>query len=154
MSTMETLGKIRRWHNRDGESIRKIAKKTSLSRNTVRKYLREETAEPNYRERRVATKLDRFSAQLRQWLEGGASCRANSGALGVRLCEDLQALGYAGGYGRVVAFIRSLKQEAATGRRVHTAQVCAWGSIPVRLERGTGGCLAARCRRSRRRTSA
>jgi transcriptional regulator with XRE-family HTH domain len=35
---MDTLGKIRRWRHRDGESIRKIAKKTSLSRNTVRKY--------------------------------------------------------------------------------------------------------------------
>ncbi len=89
---MDTLGKIRRWRHRDGESIRKIAKKTSLSRNTVRKYLREESAEPKYRGRRVATKLDRFSAQLRQWLEDDAKLPRKQRRTGVRLCEALQAL--------------------------------------------------------------
>jgi transposase len=115
---MDTLGKIRRWRHRDGESIRKIAKKTSLSRNTVRKYLRDESAEPRYRGRRVPTKLDRFSAQLRQWLEEDAKLPRKQRRSGVRLCEALQALGYEGSYGRVVAFIRRWEQEAGRGQTV------------------------------------
>lgn len=44
---MDVLGKIRRWHLRDGLSIRQIVKKTSLSCNTARKYLRDEAEIPD-----------------------------------------------------------------------------------------------------------
>ena len=43
---MALLSVIRRWHYRDHLSIREIAKRTGLSRNTVRKYLRSDTIEP------------------------------------------------------------------------------------------------------------
>ncbi|EDE2886419.1 winged helix-turn-helix transcriptional regulator, partial [Salmonella enterica subsp. enterica serovar Infantis] len=36
---MAILSAIRRWHFRDGASIREIARRSGLSRNTVRKYL-------------------------------------------------------------------------------------------------------------------
>src|SRR5690606_39180006 len=39
-------GSIRRWHLRDGHSIREIARRTGLSRNTIRKYLRSGEVEP------------------------------------------------------------------------------------------------------------
>ena len=39
---------IRRWALREQMSIREIAKRTGLSRNTVRKYLRSETVVPLY----------------------------------------------------------------------------------------------------------
>jgi Mor family transcriptional regulator len=45
MLTVETVLKVR-LANRDGQSVRKIAKKYRLSRNTVRKYLRGEEVEP------------------------------------------------------------------------------------------------------------
>jgi hypothetical protein len=45
---VDVPGKIRRWHLRDGLSTRQIIKKTSLSRNTVRKYFREASVEPDY----------------------------------------------------------------------------------------------------------
>ena len=66
---MDLLGKIRRWHYRDGVGIREISGKTSLSRNTVRKYLRDRQSTPDY-PRRVAvrTKLSGFEERLRQWL--------------------------------------------------------------------------------------
>jgi DNA-binding NarL/FixJ family response regulator len=45
MLTVETVLKVR-LARRDGQSVRKIAKKHRLSRNTVRKYLRGEEVEP------------------------------------------------------------------------------------------------------------
>ncbi|WP_156495143.1 helix-turn-helix domain-containing protein, partial [Oleiphilus sp. HI0128] len=39
MIDVALLSVIRRWHIREGQSIRSIARKTGLSRNTVRKYL-------------------------------------------------------------------------------------------------------------------
>jgi len=43
------IGKVLRMHHRDNKSMRVIAKATSLSRNTVRKYLRAGSAEaPKY----------------------------------------------------------------------------------------------------------
>ncbi|MBB5685728.1 sigma factor-like helix-turn-helix DNA-binding protein, partial [Sphingobium boeckii] len=46
---MALLSVIRRWHYRDHLSIREIAKRTGLSRNTVRKYLRSDTVEPRFK---------------------------------------------------------------------------------------------------------
>ncbi len=40
MITMEMLGKVRRMHLRDQLSLHEIAKRTGLSRNTIKKWLR------------------------------------------------------------------------------------------------------------------
>ncbi len=47
---MEMLGKIRRMHARDKMSVRAIAKRTGLSRNTLQKWLQthEEVKAPKY----------------------------------------------------------------------------------------------------------
>jgi hypothetical protein len=45
VTDMESLSVIRRWHYRDHFSIREISRRTGLSRNTVRKYVRSETVE-------------------------------------------------------------------------------------------------------------
>lgn len=46
---MALLSVIRRWRYRDHLSIRKIAKRTVLSRNTIRKDLRSDTVEPRFK---------------------------------------------------------------------------------------------------------
>ncbi|MCE2923396.1 MAG: IS21 family transposase, partial [Roseomonas sp.] len=46
---MALLSVIRRWHFREQLSIRAIARRTGLSRNTIRKYLRSEAVEPVFR---------------------------------------------------------------------------------------------------------
>ena len=48
MLTVETIGKIRLKH-KQGKSIRGISRELNLSRNTVRKVLRGEDTEFNYR---------------------------------------------------------------------------------------------------------
>jgi len=58
---MALLGKIRALHLRDGKSISEIARLTSLSRNTIKKWLKASApAAPKYRRREVSTKLTPF----------------------------------------------------------------------------------------------
>lgn len=66
---MAMIGKVLRMHHREKKSVREIVKATSLSRNTVRKYLRKGVAEaPKYRRPAVATKLAPFVEQVKQAL--------------------------------------------------------------------------------------
>ncbi len=66
---MALLSVIRRWHYRDELSIREIARRTGLSRNTIRKYLRLNGVEPKFQTPDRASKLDPFSDRLTAWLK-------------------------------------------------------------------------------------
>ncbi len=60
--TMAMFGKIQRMHYRDGLSLSEIARRTSVSRNAIKKWIREpEGTEPRYREnqRESAARADR-----------------------------------------------------------------------------------------------
>ena len=67
---MALIGKIRGMRMRDGKSISEISRLTSLSRNTIKKWLSTpQSAAPKYRRRDVSTKLAAFVATLTQALE-------------------------------------------------------------------------------------
>jgi hypothetical protein len=57
---------IRRWHLREGMPIREIARRTGLSRNTVRKYLARSEAGAAYPARKSPSKLDDYEETLNQ----------------------------------------------------------------------------------------
>ncbi len=65
---MATLSVIRRWALREQMSIREIARRTGLSRNTVKKYLRAGDEEPRYAKRTSSSKLDPYAEKLATWL--------------------------------------------------------------------------------------
>ena len=65
---MALLSVIRRWHFRDELSIREIARRTGLSRNTIRKYLRLDGVEPKFKVPDRPSKLDPFADRLAAWL--------------------------------------------------------------------------------------
>ena len=59
------LAKIRRLHMRDGVSIREVSRRTGLSRNTVRQWLRQDgVTEPKYSRRDSKSVVDAWGEQL------------------------------------------------------------------------------------------
>lgn len=129
---MDLLSVVRRWHHRDGLPIREIERRTGLSRNTIRKYLRADTVEPVFRASERPSKLDLFAEKLKTWLAHEATRPRKQRRTGKRLYSDLVALGYKGSYGRVAAFIRTWRAEQrlalqTTGRGVF---------IPLRFQPG------------------
>ena len=116
---MELLSVIRRWHCRNHFSIREISRRTGLSRNTVRKYLRTDCVEPRFNVAGRSSKLhpyaDKLSAMLR--VETGKSRKQKRTIK--QLHADLLVLGYEGSYNRVAAFAREWK--AARQREQQTS---------------------------------
>ena len=109
MINVALLGIIRRWHLRDQIPIREIARRLDISRNTVRRYLRSETTEPSYAERRSVSGLDKYSVQLSGWLKAETTKPRKQRRNLKQIHEDLKELGYAGSYDRVAAFARQWK---------------------------------------------
>ena len=111
MIDVATLSVIRRWALREQLSIREVARRTGLSRNTVRKYLREGEAAPSYAKRISPSKIDVFAEKLRSWLKTEAAKSRKQRRTLKQMHADLAALGYSGSYNRVAAFARSWKAE-------------------------------------------
>ncbi|GGB63428.1 hypothetical protein GCM10011316_39110 [Roseibium aquae] len=98
---MALLSVIRRWHFRDQLSIREISRRTGLSRNTVRKYLRADTVEPTFKLPERPSKLDIFADKLSAWLRAESNKSRKQKRTVKQLHADLVSLGYDGSYGRV-----------------------------------------------------
>ena len=103
---MALLSVIRRWHLRDGMPIREIARRTGLSRNTVRKYLAGKVVEPTYPSRKSPSKLDDYEETLTSWLFRESRRHRKQRRTVKQLHRDLIVLGYTGSYDRVAAFSR------------------------------------------------
>ncbi len=116
---MALLSVIRRWALRDQLSIREIARRTGLSRNTIRKYLRSGTVGPTFRVPERPSKLDPYADQLSAWLKTEAGKSRKVRRTLKQIHADLVALGYEGSYGRVAAFAR--KWKAGRQREQQTA---------------------------------
>ena len=101
---MELLSVIRRWTFRDQLSIREISRRTGLSRNTIRKYLRSDVVEPAFKVPDRSSKLDAFAGKLPAWLKVEGSRPRKQKRTVKQLHADLVALGFQGSYGRVAAF--------------------------------------------------
>lgn len=110
---MSMLGKIRRMYFRDKLSIREIAKRTNLSRNTVTDWVKkEDMCEPKYPVRQVACLIDPYIDQLRQWVETDSHRPKRDRRTAKFMFEAIKTKGYSGGYVRVAINIRKLRQES------------------------------------------
>ena len=108
---MALLSVIRRWHFREGKPIREIERRTGLSRNTIRKYLRADIVDPQFKVPERPSKLDPFAEKLSGWLRVEVNKSRKQRRTAKQMHSDLVALGYEGSYGRVAAFVRSWKAE-------------------------------------------
>ena len=109
MITMEMLGKVRRMYLRDKLSLHEISKRTGLSRNTLRKWVRvpeENVAPPRYRREPKPTRLSPYHAALEQALKADSHRIKQNRRSAKALFAQITASGYAGSYSRVTDFIR------------------------------------------------
>ena len=110
---MEMLGKIRRMYSRDRMSLHEIARRTGLSRNTIRKWLREPeaAAPPRYGRSKKPGKLSPFHAALEQALRADAHRPKQNRRTAKDLFAQIKADGYTGNYSQVTAFIRGWRAD-------------------------------------------
>ena len=108
---MALLSVIRRWHFRQHIPIREIERRTGLSRNTIRKYLRADTVEPRFKVPARPSKLDPYAEKLSGWLRIEAGKSRKQKRTAKQMHADLVVLGYDGSYERVAAFVRAWKAE-------------------------------------------
>src|SRR4051812_45495633 len=95
--------------HRHGKGVREIARELGVSRNTVRRYLRDEEAvRYKARPQRVA-KLAPFKGYVARRLASAAPDRIPASVL----LSELRERGYTGGYTMLKVFVASLKPVAA-----------------------------------------
>ena len=118
MITMEMLGRIRRMHLRDKLSLHEITKRTGLSRNTVRRWLRtaQEVEIPKYVRAKGFGKLSSFTGELEQSLKADASRNKQDRRSCKALFLQIKASGYTGSYSRVTDYIRQWR--AGEGKKL------------------------------------
>jgi transposase len=112
--------------------IREIARRTGLSRNTVRKYLASQELEPAYPARKSPSKLDDYEQTLTNWLFRESRRHRKQRRTVKRLYQDLVGLGYTGSYDRVAAFARQWRQEQQEAR----LQAAKQAYVPLRFAPG------------------
>jgi transposase len=98
--------------HRHGKGIREIARETGSSRNTVGRYLRDESAERYKPRPRRATKLAPFKDYIVERLTSAAPERIPASVL----LRELRERGYTGGYTMLKALVASFKPELAITR--------------------------------------
>ena len=111
MITMAIYAKIRRLHVRDKLSISEIARRTSLSRNTIRKWLRADDGTGiQYRRTPAERVLTPFEPWLLQALKADAHRLKRERRTALMLFEEIQKQGFASSYSRVSEFVRRSRE--------------------------------------------
>ena len=127
---MAMYAKVRRMKLREGLSISEIARRTSLSRNTIKTWLREPARSVMaYRREAGAKKLDGYRDWLVRALEMDARRPRKERRTALRLFEQLQAEGFSGSYSRVTEAVRAWRTAAGavTARSAYVPLQFGWG---------------------------
>jgi transposase len=106
---VEQWAELRREHFVRGVSIKELARRSGLSRNTVRAALRS-TAPPRYRRESARSKLDPFKPEIHRLLGEEAAMT------GQRIRELIAPLGFDGGKTIVDDYLREVRPLFATPR--------------------------------------
>jgi transposase len=129
MLVVETIGRIRREHFVRGKSIKEIARRLQVSRNTVRKVLRSGATSFEYmRMVQPRPKLGPWHAELDRMLSGNEAKPARERLTLIRIFEELHGLGYEGGYDAVRRY--------ATRWRVERGAATAEAYVPLSFAPG------------------
>jgi len=129
---VEQWAELRREHFVRGASIKQLARRTGLSRNTVRAALRAPEP-PKYRREPAGSKLDPFKDEIHKLLRGDA------GLTGQRIRELIAPLGFAGGKTIVDDYVREIRPffvDARTYQRTvyRRGEICQFDLWEPRVE--------------------
>ena len=117
---MILYAKIRRMYFRDKLSITEITRRTSLSRNTVKKWLRmPDGSEPVYQRRPRPTKLSPYEEQLKQALVADSYRPKRERRTAKKLFAELRQAGYDGGYTQLTDYIRAWRKTGGGDAGLH-----------------------------------
>lgn len=115
---MSMLAKIRRMRLREGLPIREISRRTGLSKNTVKQWLRRDgVTEPKYPKRTSKSVLDPWAQHLESALRTDEHRPARDRRTAKALFEQIRAMGYGGSYPRVVVWVRRWREQQANAPR-------------------------------------
>lgn len=107
MLIVETIAKIRLRYHVHKQGIKQISRELKLSRNTIRKILREDKTVHAYKPRQVsAPRLEEYKERLLSWLESDNQLPRKQRCSAMRLYQRLQELGYSGAYDSVQRFVK------------------------------------------------
>ena len=108
MLVVETVAKIRRAYFQYGKSIKQICREQGISRNTVRKVIRSGVTELTYdRTVQPHPKIGPWRLELERMLAENARRPKGDRLTRIRIFEELQTLGYEGGYDAVRRYAAS-----------------------------------------------
>ena len=128
---MATIGKVRRMKHRDKKSIREIAKQTSLSRITIRKWLKEPiedlVGDPKYKRAVKPTLITPYEAWLDVALKADSRRAKHERRTAHALWTQIKAQGFTGDYSRVTQYVRAWR---GSGKDVASA------FVPLKFELG------------------
>ena len=114
MITLVMYGKIRRMYFRERLSISEIVRCTSVSRSTVKKWLRQpQGGEPKYQRVEKLKKLRPFEGQLCQALAADKHRRKRERCTALMLFQAIREAGYSGGYSQLTAWVRRHRQASS-----------------------------------------
>jgi transposase len=112
MKGVDTIARVRREFHQRKRSIKQIARELHISRNTVRKILRSDATAFSYeRERQPLPKIGPWKGELDRLLVANEGKAARERLTLIRIYEELQGLGFAGGYDAVRRYARSWDRE-------------------------------------------
>lgn len=125
MIDVATLSVIRRWALREQLSLREIARRTGLSRNSIKRYLLAGVVEPRHAKRVSRSKLDPYAEKLSDWLKTEAGKSRKQRRALKQMHADLVAQGFDSSYNRGAAFARAWTFERSVPND-HTQSDGAW----------------------------
>ena len=109
---MVMYAKVRRMFLREHLSINEIKRRTSLSRNTIKKWLKT-PLEPKYKRSTGVTKLTAFESQLNLMLESDTHRPKKERRTALSLFTELKNAGFTGSYSRITHYIRQWHNQSA-----------------------------------------
>ncbi len=126
MLIMSQIGEIRRMKEVEGYSIKEITRRLSVSRNTVRKVLREDRVSDNkYRRKKPhRSKLGPYLERLEEMIEANEKLARRDRRTATSLYEELQGYGYSGAVDSVRRYVKRWRDD-------HGGAACSEAFIPL-----------------------